>query len=119
MDSKTAKINEKQFFEYVNNRDTKSLEDWIDQFVAEEFVNHTPSLDVPKSREGLKEMFKKLFLLFPDIVIVIREMVFEDDILCFRHIIHGMIKNSETIGIAVVKYKNNKITDRWVTIEPV
>lgn len=119
MNSENVKANEKQFFEYVNSRNTEAMEQWIDKFVADDFVNHNPTLDVPKNKEGLKEMFRQLFRLFPDLNISIKEMVFENEILCFRHIISGIKGNEKTNGIAMVMYKNDKITDRWVTTEPV
>jgi len=117
MNSKTVKENEKRFFDYVNQRDTVSMEKWIDEFVAEDFVNHSPALDVPPDKEGLKQMFHLLFQLFPEMNISIEEMVFENDILCFRHTLTGISGNGPVMGIAMVRYKNGRITDRWVTTE--
>ena len=119
MNTEIAKANEKQFFEYVNKRDTKAMDQWIDEFVADDFINHSPALDEPPDREGLKKMFLKSFELFPDLTITIKEMAFENDILCFRHIIRGIKANEEINGIAMVKFKNGKITDRWATTEPI
>ncbi len=119
MDADAAKANEKQFFEFVNLRDTTSMERWIDNFVAEDFINHNPVFDVPNNRDGLKEMFRIFFNVFPEMKIIIEEMVFENQILCFRHIIQGIKKNEDIAGIAMIKYKNGKITDRWATTEPI
>ena len=119
MDSEAVKANEKRFFDYMNKRDTKAMEKWIDKYVAEDFTNHSPMLNVPTNREGLKEMFWKFFQLFPEMTITIEEMVFENDILCFRHIIRGIGASDEVIGIAMVRYKNGKIADRWVTTEAI
>ncbi|MBN1653028.1 MAG: ester cyclase [Deltaproteobacteria bacterium] len=120
MTSENIKANEKRFFhEYVNNRDIKSMEYWIDQFVAEDFVNHTPQLDLPKNRDGLKEMFRLLFQLFPNMKIVINEMAFDEDILFFRYVIRGIRADSEINGLAMVKYRDDKITDRWAITEPI
>jgi predicted ester cyclase len=117
MNSETVKENEKRFFNYVNQRDTVSMEKWVDEFVAEDFVNHSPVLDVPADREGLKQMFHLLFQLFPQMIISIEEMVFENDTLCFRHTLKGISGNGPVMGIAMVRYKNGRITDRWVTTE--
>jgi len=43
-------------------------------------------------------------------------MVFENDILCFRLIIRGMGPN-EIMSLAMVRYKDEKIVDRWVVSE--
>jgi len=117
MNSIEIKANERRFFDYVNHRDTTSMEKWIDKFVAEDFINHSPILDVPADREGLKQMFHLLFQLFPEMNISIEEMVFENDILCFRHIIKGLSGSGSVMGIAMVRYKDDRITDRWVTTE--
>lgn len=117
MDSETIKENDKRFFDYVNKKDTIAVEKWIDEFVGDDFTNHSPVLNVSTDKEGLKEMFQKLFQLFPDMTITIEETVFENDILCFRHTIRGAGTNDETMGIAMVKFKNGKAVDRWVTTE--
>lgn len=119
MNSDSVKANEKQFFEYVNNRDTKAMDLWIGNFVADDFVNHNPTFDVPNDRDGLKEMFRIMFKIFPEMTILIKELVFENEILCFRHIVRGIKDNQDVNGIAMVKFKNGKITDRWTTTEPI
>ena len=117
MDSEAVKKNEKRFFDYVNKRNTEAMEKWIDEFVAEDFVNHSPVLNVSTDREGLKEMFCKLFQLFPDMTITIEEMVFENEILCFRHIIRGLGTSDKIMGIAMVRFKDGRIAERWVTTD--
>ena len=118
IDSKSIKTNEKRFFDYINKKDIEAMEKWIDEFVAEDFINHSPTLNVSTGREGLKEMFRKFIELFPDMTITTEEMVFENDILCFRHTIRGIGAKDEVMGIAMVRYKDGKIIDRWVTTEP-
>ncbi len=119
MNSDTVKANEKQFFDYVNKRDTEAMDNWIDKFVADDFVNHNPTFDIPNNREGLKEMFRIMFKIFPEFNISIKELVFENEILCFRHIIRGVKDNEDINGIAMIKFENGKITDRWATTEPI
>jgi len=119
MNSEAIKANDKRFFDYVNRRDTKAMQKWIDEFVDDDFTNHSPALNVTPDREGLKEMFLKLFELFPHMTITIREMVFENDILCFRHTIRGMGSNDEIMGIAMVRFINGKAVDRWAVTEAI
>lgn len=118
MDPETIKENDKRFFDYVNKKDMVAVQKWIDDFVDDDFINHSPVLDVSPDKDGFKEMFKKMLQLFPDMTITPEEMVFEKDILCFRHIIQGVGANDETMGIAMVRFKNGKAVDRWVTTEP-
>ncbi len=128
MDADAIKTRERRFFEHVNSKDMNAICAWIDNHVAEDFVNHTPSFDVAPDREGLKEMFRQLIETFPDITITIDQMIFENDTLCFRHTVRGTNtvplagipatnKRFEIMGIAMVGYKNGKITDRWVVTD--
>jgi predicted SnoaL-like aldol condensation-catalyzing enzyme len=113
MDSEEIKANEKRFFEFVNQRDTKAIEKWIDECVAEDFINHSPAFDEPTDREGLKEMLRKLFELVPSLTMTIEKMVFENDFLCFRYIMRGFGTKDETMGMAMVRFKDGKIVERW------
>ena len=115
MNSNVVKMNEKRFFNYVNKRDTIAMGKWIDEYVAEDFTNHSPLFDVPANREGLKEMFYKLIQLFPDMTITIQEMVFENDVLSFRHMIQENKNSDAFMGMAMVRFKGGKIVDRWAT----
>ncbi len=116
MDSETIKEKDRRFFDYVNKKDIIAVKKWIDEFVDDDFINHSPLLGVSPDKEGFKEMFDKLLQLFPDMTITLKEMVFENDILFFRHIVRGVGAN-ETKGIAMVRFKDGKIMDRWVTTE--
>ena len=66
MHPEEIKANEKRFFDFVNRRDTEAVEKWIDECVAEDFVNHSTAFDEKNDREGLKEMFRKLIQFVPD-----------------------------------------------------
>lgn len=49
--------------------------------------------------------------------ITIKEMVFENDILFFRHVIHGVGNKDDIIGMAMVRFKDKKIVERWSITE--
>ncbi len=117
MDSEAIKANEKRLFGYVNERDVEAIKKWINEFVDENFTNHSPMFDVAPDKKGLKEMFQKFFQLFPDIKLTIEEMVFENDILCFRYIIQGTGAIEDIICIAMVRFKDGMIMDRWAATD--
>ena len=117
MNAEAVKKNERRFFDFVNKKEITALENWIDEFVSDDFTNHNPVLNAASDKNGLKEMFRNLIHLFPGMTITIEEMVFENDILCFRHTIGGMGTDDEVTGLAMVKFKNGKIVDRWATTE--
>ena len=58
-------------------------------------------------------MVRKLIQLAPDITITVKEMVFENDILSFRHIIQGLDNKGGVMGMAMVRFKDNKVVERW------
>ena len=117
MHPEKIKANEKRFFDLLNQRDTKAIEKWIDECVAEDFVNHSPAFDEPTDREGLKEMIRKLMQFVPGLTISIEEMVFENCFLCIRYIIRGSTTRDETLGMAMVRFENGKIAERWNVAE--
>lgn len=117
MNSEEIKANEKRFFDLVNQRNIEAMEEWIDEFVAEDFVNHSPARNESTDRQGLKDMVQKLIQLVPDLTISIQEMVFENDFLCIRYIIQGSGTKDGTMGMAMVKFKNGKIAERWNVTE--
>jgi hypothetical protein len=113
MHAEEIKANEKRFFDFVNQGDMKAVEKWIDEFVAEDFVNHSPLLNELTDREGLKEMIRILIQSAPGATISIEEMVFENCFLCLRYIIRGLGAKDETLGMVMVKFKDGKIAERW------
>lgn len=118
MNSDEIKANEMRFFDLVNQKNTVAIEKWIDEFVAEDFVNHSPALDEPTDKEGLKEMFRRLFQFAPGLTMSIEEMVFENCFLCFRYIVYGLGAKNGTMGMAMVRFKDGKIAERWNIVQP-
>ncbi len=116
MDSDTVKANEKLLFNHFNNRDMEALENWIDEFVAEDIVTNGSPMEKPVGREGLKDGFRELCKSSPDITITIEDLVFENDIICFRHITHpqGIGTDTKITGLGMAKFKDGKIAERWV-----
>ena len=117
MHPEEIKANEKRFFDLVNQGDMEAVKKWIDEFVAEDFVNHSPLLNESTGREGLKEMIRFLIQSAPGATISIEEMVFENSFLCLRYIVRGLSARDETMGMAMVRFENGKIVERWNVAE--
>lgn len=113
MDSEAVKANERRLFEALNKRKRDAVEKWIDAFIAEDFVNHSPSHNKTPDRDGLKEMMWEWLDSSPDLKINIHDLVFENDILCFRAEIEGIANDETFTGLAMVKFKNGKMVERW------
>ena len=113
MDSEKVKANEKRFFDYFNARNIDAIDQWIDDYVAQDFVNHSPVQNEATDRQGLKEMIRTLFRMAPDMTITIEEMVFENNMLCFRTVLRGVGPKNELMGMVMVKFKDGKAAQRW------
>jgi hypothetical protein len=49
----------------------------------------------------------------PDMTITIEEMVFENNVLCFRNVLRGLGTKDELMGMVMVKFKDGKVSERW------
>ncbi|MCU0523385.1 MAG: ester cyclase [Elainella sp. Prado103] len=110
MDATAAKENDRRLFQYFNERNMVAVDQWIDEHVSKDFVNHSTHFGGSSDKNGLKEIFRKFAEL--DMTIELGEMVFEDNVLCFRTIIH-IGGQPVSAGIAMVKFKDDKIAERW------
>lgn len=117
MHSEEIKANEKHFFDLVNQRDIAVIKKWIDEFVAEDFINHSPAFNEPGDREGLKEMIQKLIQSVPGLIILVEEMVFENGFLCVRYAMRGSGLKDKAMGMAMVRFKDGKIAERWNVVD--
>jgi predicted SnoaL-like aldol condensation-catalyzing enzyme len=114
MNSKEAKENERQLFEHVNNRDWEAVDRWVDEHIAEDYINHSTAFNETPDREGIKQMFRKGVELFPDMQLEIAEMVFEDDAMCFKFYTRQLGGGiGDITGLCMIKFTDDKITERW------
>jgi predicted SnoaL-like aldol condensation-catalyzing enzyme len=117
MHPEEIKANEKRFFDLVSQGNTEAMEKWIDEYVSEDFINHSPLNDEPTDREGLKEMVRTLIQTAPGLTISIEEMVFENCFLCVRYVLRGLGTRNGMMGMAMVRFEDGKITERWNVAE--
>ena len=98
--------------------------DAIDQFAADEIVDHNPDPGQKPGKEGLKEAFGNLFTAFPDLHVEVLQVVTEGDTAAARSILSGTQKG-EFMGMPpsglsfkvqlmdFVRAKDGKIVERW------
>ena len=100
--------------------------DVIDELVADDFVNHDPSIppEVPGGPEGLK-MFAQVYITaFPDLKIKVDDQVAEGDKVVSRWSASGTHegelmgipatgKQSEVTGITIDRIVGGKIVESW------
>lgn len=73
--------------------------DAIDDFVAEDFVGHDPTLPEPmRGSEDVREMVEMVLTAFPDVQVELEEAVVEGDRIALRNSITGT-HDGEYMGI--------------------
>ena len=72
----------KRFIEEVINGRNLSA---IDETVAEDFVYIDSTIGTVKGRDGLKDLFSRLFVAFPDLVWTVEQEVSEGDTIVSRY----------------------------------
>lgn len=112
----------KQFYEDVINRGDEVV---MKMIVAENFIDHYASPNLPKGVEGFKEFLKMIATAFPDIQVKVEDMIAEGDKIVVRLTIegthNGMLlgkippsgKKAVWTGIDILKIENGIITERW------
>jgi steroid delta-isomerase-like uncharacterized protein len=93
--SEEAKAIVRRFIEETQARGNLEA---IDEFIAEDCVNHTPPPGVPPDREGAKQIFAMFRAAFPDHDAVILDMVGEDNTVATYKTFTGT-HQSEFMGI--------------------
>jgi len=125
MNIEEIKTNERKLFDHVNNRNFKAVDSWINEHVADDFVNHSPVLEVTPDKEGLKKMLRLLTIAFKRIVFDVKEIAVDGNLIFFRLFLHGMgekplmsMDSKPAMGMVMVKLNDNgKMTDRWAIVE--
>ena len=96
----------------------------IDELVAPEFVHHTAGAVDAKGPEGYKELIGMFRVAFPDLNVVIEDMIAEDDVITTRQTYTGTHKgnlmdipptNVEVVftGICTFRIVDGKIAKVW------
>ena len=111
--SANKELIKKVFDELINKKNLAVM----DQYFAEDVVDHAAFPEQAPGREGIKASIKGLYDLFPDLRVEIQEIISERDIVVTRDFWTGTDKNSGTKKsgwvIHMFKLKNGLITDAW------
>jgi len=103
---------------------TEGRLDAIDQFVAEDFIEHEELPTDGEGRAGLREIFQSMHDAFTDFAITIEDMVAEGDKVFVRATFQG-IQRAEFMGIPslgkpmlvpvadMLRFADGKIVEHW------
>lgn len=118
---KNKEIISKFYLDAIN----KGNEELINEILAENFIDHNASPDLPEGRNGFKQFLKMLVVAFPDIRVQVEDIISEKDKVAVRLTISGSQtgvllgqippsgKTAVWTGIDILKIENGKITERW------
>ncbi len=100
----------------------------IDDYLADNFVNHSVPPGLPPDREGVKQLFTMFRRAFPDFRAVIHDQVAESDKVVTRKTFLGT-HEGEFLGIPptgkevtielidILRLADGKITDHWNVVD--
>ena len=100
----------------------------IDEFLADNFVNHSAPPGLPPDREGVKQLFTMFRTAFPDFRAVIHDQVAERDKVVTRKTFYGTHEGA-FLGIPatgkevtielidILRLADGKITDHWNVVD--
>jgi steroid delta-isomerase-like uncharacterized protein len=100
-----------------------------DQLVAEDFVDHNPPLPgLGQGRAGMRQLVGSLRAGFPDVQVVIEDMIAEGDEVAVRLRIRGTHEGPfagvpatgrqvEWTAMQILRFANGKNVERWAQID--
>jgi steroid delta-isomerase-like uncharacterized protein len=117
----------RRFYEEVN---AGNLDRAVDDFLAEDFVEHE---DVPErgdDRESVKQFFAACRTAFPDVRFEPQDIIAEGDLLCVRFMMSGTHeadfiglpptgRRMEVEGFDMVRMRDGKAVEHWGTTDAI
>jgi steroid delta-isomerase-like uncharacterized protein len=123
--SDDIKATQRRFVDQVQNEGNI---DAVDDFIAEDCVDHTPFPGLPPDREGAKQIFEAIRAGFPDHDAEVVHMVAEGDTVATYKTFTGT-HEGEFMGISptgkkvtirvmdFVRYRDGKIAEHWNIVD--
>ncbi len=111
----------RRFYEEIYNREPL---DRLEEFFAEDFVNHAFRAGFPPGLEGFRQRFSAFFKAFPDSQVTIEDLIAEGDKLVgrltFRATHLGPLgelgatgKSITVTEIEMMRFADGKMVERW------
>ena len=110
--------------DYIDRLFTKGDLTAVDDYLAEDYVDHDPPLRTPGGREGMRGAAAMFREGFPDWRTEIGHLIAEGDLVCERFTASGVQRGAvmgvpptgKTVtlpGIQIFRVSGGKITERW------
>jgi steroid delta-isomerase-like uncharacterized protein len=114
--------------EFVEDVQGRGNIDRVDEFIAEDFVNHTPPPGVPANRDGARAIFQAIRSAFPDHDAEVVHVLGDGDLVATYKTFTGTHEGDffglpptgrrATIRVMdVVRYRDGKIAEHWNIVD--
>lgn len=113
---------------FVDEAQTKGRLDAVDEYLADDFVDHSALPGFTPDRSGVKQLFAMFRAAFPDFRAVVHDQLADGDKVVTRKTFHGTHKG-EFLGIPatgkqvtievtdILRIVGGKITDHWNVVD--
>jgi steroid delta-isomerase-like uncharacterized protein len=114
--------------EFVEEAQDRGNVEAVDEYLAEDFVDHSAFPGTSPNREGVKRVFAAFHEAFDDFRVVIHDQVADGGKVVTRKTLHGTHRG-EFMGVPptdrevsihvtdVLYVKNGRITDHWTAVD--
>lgn len=120
--SEQNKMLDRRYLEEVWNRGNYDV---IDQFVASDFVGHSPPSDEIPGADGIRQYVSTLRAAFPDVHITVEDQIAEGDRVVTRWTARGTHrgefqgisptgKQAQVTGVTISRVANGKFVEGWM-----
>jgi predicted ester cyclase len=108
----------RHFEEFVNQKKVEIANETL----APTFLDHDGPGGTSTDREGDQRMMRGMHVRFPDLHVTIEDMIAEDD----KVVCRNTWRATDTVsgspisfkGIVIWRFANDKIVERWASVEP-
>jgi len=103
----------RKMIEASNKKDLAVIDDFIDEFMASDFVDHTSQM---QGRENAKQSYASMLKEFPDFHRVIEDIIAEGDKVWFLEKVAGTSssgKKMDTTALNILRMVNGKFVEGW------
>lgn len=95
-----------------------------DELFAQDFVNHSPQYGVTPDRDGLKQMIALLHQGFPDLQLIIEDLIAENDKVVLHMRATGTHtgellgvpptnKHFDSRQVSILRFEHGRVMERW------
>lgn len=114
----------RRLYEDMSTTDPGSIDEFIDRYMAEDFVEHEPIPGMDNTRETPRQFFKMVLAAFPDFRMNVQDLIQEGDKVVARLTFTGTHQGEfmgepasgnkiEVNVIDIVRFRDDQMIEHW------